>query len=118
MDLSLFDYALPPGRIAQEPAEPRDASRLLVVDRGRRRWEGARFSDLPRWLRAGDCVVVNESRVIPARLLGALEGEDIAVELLMVRELEESRWESLGRPGRRRRVGAPLSLAHGGAGAR
>src|SRR6266699_5330034 len=118
MDLSLFDYALPPERIAQEPAEPRDASRLLVVDRGRRRWEDARFSDLPRWLRAGDCVMVNETRVIPARLLGALEGEDTAVELLMVRELEEGRWEALGRPGRRLRVGARVSLAHGAARAR
>src|SRR5437870_3169130 len=97
-------------RIAQEPAEPRDASRLLVVDRGRRRWEDARFSDLPRWLRAGDCVMVNETRVIRARLLGALEGEDTAVELLMVRELEEGRWEALGRPGRRLRVGARVSL--------
>jgi len=89
-----------------------------VVDRERRRWEDARFSDLPRWLRAGDCVVVNESRVIPARLLGALEGEDAAVELLMVRELEGGRWEALGRPGRRLRVGARVSLADGAARAR
>src|SRR6266849_483426 len=118
MDLSLFDYALPPERIAQESAEPRDASRLLVVDRERRRWEDARFSDLPRWVRAGDCMVVNESRVIPARLLGVLEGEDTTAELLMVRELEDGRWEALGRPGRRLRVGARVSLAHGAARAR
>src|SRR3989449_3927399 len=115
MDLSLFDYELPQERIAQEPAEPRDASRLLVLDRGRPRWEDARFSDLPRWLRAGDCVVVNESRVIPARLLGLLEGEDTAVELLMVRALEGMRWEALVRPGRRLQVGARVSLAHGAA---
>src|SRR5712691_9000361 len=115
MDLSLFDYALPQERIAQEPAEPRDASRLLVLDRGRHRWEDARFSDLPRCLRAGDCVVVNESRVIPARLQGLLEGEDTAVELLMVRALEGMRWEALVRPGRRLQVGARVSLAHGAA---
>jgi S-adenosylmethionine:tRNA ribosyltransferase-isomerase len=115
MDLSLFDYELSQERIAQEPAEPRDASRLLVLDRGRHGWEDARFSDLPRWLRAGDCVVVNESRVIPARLLGLLEGEDTAVELLMVRALEGMRWEALVRPGRRLQVGARVSLAHGAA---
>src|SRR2546425_409129 len=63
----------------------------------------------------GDCVVVNESRVIPARLLGLLEGEDTAVELLMVRALEGMRWEALVRPGRRLRVGARVSLAHGAA---
>ena len=77
MDVSLFDYELPPDRIAQEPAESRDASRLLVVDRVRGSWIDARFSDLPRWLRTGDCLVVNESRVISARLLGVLEGEGI-----------------------------------------
>ena len=106
MDVSLFDYDLPPHRIAQEPAEPRDASRLLVLDRARAGWEDARFSDLPLRLRAGDCVVVNESRVIPARLLGTLDGAGRAVELLMLRALDGPRWEALVRPGKRCREGA------------
>jgi S-adenosylmethionine:tRNA ribosyltransferase-isomerase len=113
MDLSLFDYELPPDRIAQEPAEPRDASRLLVLDRARGAWEDARFSDLPRWLRAGDCLVVNESRVIPARLLGVLEGDGRPVELLMLRPLDGTRWEALVRPGRRCGPGTRLTLAGG-----
>src|SRR5215468_8019513 len=113
MDVSLFDYDLPTASIAQEPAEPRDASRLLVLARARGTWEDARFSDLPRWLRAGDCLVVNESRVIPARLLGTLEGTTTAVELLMLRALEGGRWEALVRPGRRCRAGARVVLAAG-----
>jgi S-adenosylmethionine:tRNA ribosyltransferase-isomerase len=115
MDLSLFDYELPAERIAQEPAEPRDASRLLVLDRARGAVEDARFSDLPRWLRAGDCLVVNESRVIPARLLGALEGEGRPVELLMLRALDGGRWEALVRPGKRCGLGARVTLAGGAA---
>jgi len=113
MDVSLFDYELPAASIAQEPAEPRDASRLLVLARARGTWDDARFSDLPRWLHAGDCLVVNESRVIPARLLGTLEGTGTAVELLMLRVLEGERWEALVRPGRRCRVGARVLLAAG-----
>jgi len=113
MDVSLFDYHLPPASIAQEPAEPRDASRLLVLERTRGTWVDARFSDLPRWLRAGDCVVVNETRVIPARLLGALEGTGAAVELLILRTLDGVRWEALVRPGKRCRVGARIVLAGG-----
>ena len=113
MDVSLFDYDLPAASIAQEPAEPRDASRLLVLARARGTWEDARFSDLPRWLRAGDCLVVNESRVIPARLVGALEGTGTAVELLMLRALEAGCWEALVRPGRRCRAGARVLLAAG-----
>ena len=115
MDVSLFDYELPPDRIAQEPAESRDASRLLVVDRVRGSWIDARFSDLPRWLRTGDCVVVNESRVISARLLGVLEGEGRPVELLMLRPLDGPRWEALVRPGKRCRIGARVTLAGGAA---
>ena len=115
MDVSLFDYELPPGLIAQEPAEPRDASRLLVLDRTREAWEDARFSDLPHWLRAGDCLVVNESRVIPARLLGTLEGDGRPVELLMLRPLDGGRWEALARPGKRCGLGARVTLAGGAA---
>lgn len=115
MDVSLFDYDLPRQSIAQEPAEPRDASRLLVVDRARGGSEDAHFRDLPRWLRRGDCVVVNESRVVPARLLGTLEGSGRAVELLMLRALEGGRWEALVRPGRRCGVGARVTLASGAA---
>jgi S-adenosylmethionine:tRNA ribosyltransferase-isomerase len=115
MDVSLFDYELPPDRIAQEPAESRDASRLLVVDRVRGSWIDARFSDLPRWLRTGDCLVVNESRVISARLLGVLEGEGRPVELLMLRPLDGPRWEALVRPGKRCSIGARVTLAGGAA---
>jgi S-adenosylmethionine:tRNA ribosyltransferase-isomerase len=115
MDIGLFDYELPPERIAQEPAEPRDASRLLVLDRAGGALGDARFSDLPRWLRAGDCLVVNESRVIPARLIGALEGDGRPVEILMLRPLDGGRWEALVRPGKRCGLGARVTLAGGAA---
>jgi len=115
MDVSLFDYDLPASLIAQEAAEPRDASRLLVLDRARGTREDARFSDLPRWLRAGDCLVVNESRVIPARLLGVLEGEGRPAELLLLRPLDGGRWEALVRPGKRCGPGARVTLAGGAA---
>ncbi len=115
MDLSLFDYDLPSALIAQEPAEPRDSSRLLLLDRAGRRWEDRRFADLPALLRLGDCLVVNRSRVIPARLLGVAEGGDRPVELLMLRALGSTRWEALVRPGRRCRAGARVELAGGAA---
>jgi S-adenosylmethionine:tRNA ribosyltransferase-isomerase len=113
MDLAQFDYHLPPSAIAQEPATPRDASRLLVLDRDRARWTDRRFADLPELLRPGDCVVVNESRVIPARLLGALAEDGRPVELLLLRELEPGRWEALARPARRCRAGARIALGGG-----
>jgi len=115
MDVSLFNYDLPASLIAQEAAEPRDASQLLVLDRARETREDARFSDLPRWLRAGDCLVVNESRVIPARLLGVLEGEGRPAELLLLRPLDGGRWEALMRPGKRCGPGARVTLAGGAA---
>jgi S-adenosylmethionine:tRNA ribosyltransferase-isomerase len=117
MDVSLFDYELPRELIAQEPAEPRDASRLLVLDRARRAWEDRAFVELPELLRPGDCLVANRSRVIPARLLGVTEAAGQPVELLLLRPVEADRWEALVRPGRRCRVGARLVLAGGAAGA-
>ncbi len=118
MDVALFDYELPADLIAQEPAEPRDASRLLVLDRARGAWEDRSFGELPALLRAGDCLVANRSRVIPARLLGtAVEGGG-PVELLLLRSAGEGRWEALVQPGRRCRVGARVDLAAGAARAR
>src|SRR4249919_1377082 len=115
MDVALFDYELPPELIAQQPAEPRDSSRLLVVDRARGTWVDRRFSDLPGFLREGDCVVANQSRVIPARLLGTLEPGGHPVELLMLRPIDGERWDALVRPGRRCRAGARVSVAAGAA---
>ena len=118
MDVSLFDYELPSELIAQEPAEPRDASRLLVLDRAAGTWADRRFADLPEMLRPGDCLVANRSRVIPARLLGtAVEGGG-AVELLLLRPVGGERWEAMVRPGRRCRVGVAVDLAGGAARAR
>jgi S-adenosylmethionine:tRNA ribosyltransferase-isomerase len=117
MDLGLFDYHLPPERIAQYPAERRDASRLLVLDRRAGCWEDRRFVDLPDLLRPGDCLVLNDSRVIPARVFGRLEN-GTSIELLFLQELTPSRWEALVRPGKHCRVGATLTVGDGQAVAR
>jgi S-adenosylmethionine:tRNA ribosyltransferase-isomerase len=115
MELALFDYELPSDQIAQEPAEPRDSSRLLVMDRARGTWEDRRFHELPVLLRSGDCVIANQSRVFPARLLGALEPGGQPVEILMLGSGPDGRWEALVRPGRRCRVGARVVVAAGAA---
>jgi S-adenosylmethionine:tRNA ribosyltransferase-isomerase len=114
-----FDYALPEAAIAQVPREPRDASRLLILDRGRSRpgipaLEHATFHQLGEWLRSGDLLVVNDSRVIPARLRGTRAGGG-DVEVLLLRELAPLEWEALVRPSRRLRVGDRVTLASGDA---
>ncbi len=112
MDLNLFDYELPPDRIAQYPAEVRDQSRLLVLGRTNDRLSDRVFTDLPDLLRPGDCLVVNDSRVIPARLLGrSADGRE--VELLLLRQREDGRWDTLGRPGKRLGPGASITFADG-----
>ena len=113
MDVSLFDYPLPPERIAQYPAEQRDASRLLVCDRATGRWEDRVFGDLADLLRPGDSLVINDSRVIPARLLGRLEAGGGQVELLFVKAVAGSAWEALARPAKRCRSGAVIRFGDG-----
>src|SRR5690606_8590103 len=88
-----FDYTLPPEAIAQEPVEPRDASRLLVLHRGDGRLEHRIFRELPQYLRPGDVLVVNESRVRPARLVGGQEGTGGVAELLLLRPDADGAWE-------------------------
>ena len=115
MDASRFDYHLPEELIAQEPAEPRDSSRLLVLDRATDALQDRRFSELAELLRPGDCLVANCSRVIPARVLGMAEPGGQAVELLFLRPVGDERWEAMVRPGRRCRVGAVIAVAEGAA---
>jgi S-adenosylmethionine:tRNA ribosyltransferase-isomerase len=107
VDVADFDYRLPAELIAQVPAETRDASRLLVVDRAAGALADRAFRDLPALLRRGDCLVVNDSRVIPARVL-AEDGDGRPVELLFVERVHDGAWRALVRPGRRCRPGAHL----------
>jgi len=96
-----FDYPLPPERIAQEPAEPRDAARLMVIHRTSGRIEHRAFTDLPEYLRPGDLLVMNDTRVLPARLR-ARRPTGAQVELLLLRRLPgPGIWEALVKPGRR-----------------
>lgn len=108
-----FDYELPEELIAQRPVTPRDASRLLVADKRTGRLQHKTFRDLPEFLAPGDVLVRNDTRVIPARLLGVKAPTGGRVELLLVRRLSRDTWEALVRPGRRVAPGAVLSFGDG-----
>ena len=112
MKKSDFDFYLPEELIAQTPLEKRDGSRLLVLDKESGAMEHRHFYDLPEYLRAGDCLVLNNSRVLPARLIGTRSGGG-AVELVLLRDLGEGRWECLSRPGRKTKPGTELSFGGG-----
>jgi S-adenosylmethionine:tRNA ribosyltransferase-isomerase len=107
-----FDYHLPPESIAQRPAEPRDSSRLMVVHRADGRVEHAVFRDVGDWLRAGDLLVVNRTRVVPARL-AARRRPGGAAEILLLRRVEAGAWEALVKPGRKLGPGSVLDLGDG-----
>lgn len=113
MKTSDFDYELPEELIAQTPMEPRDHSRLLVYHRADGCVEHLHFYDLPRFLRKGDVLVINETKVIPARLLGEKEDTGVPVELLLLKRLERDVWEALVRPGRRLKPGAVCTFGNG-----
>lgn len=113
MRLSEFDYELPAELIAQEPLAERDASRMLVLDRARQTWTDRVFKDFPGYLRENDVVVVNNSRVIPARLKGKRDETGGQVEIFLVREVEEKVWEALVRPGGRLKQKSRVVLGDG-----
>ena len=114
MLLSEFDYDLPSELIAQEPLAERDASRMLVLDRGNQNWTDSHFKNFTQYLRSDDVVVVNNSRVIPARLRGKREETGGQVEIFLVRELEPKVWEALVRPGGRLKRDAKVSFDKSG----
>ena len=113
MHLSEFDYELPSGLIAQQPLAERDASRMLVVDRAAQTWIDSSFRNFTDYLREDDVVVVNNSRVIPARLKGSREETGGQVEIFLVRELEPKVWEALVRPGGRLKKHSTVVFADG-----
>lgn len=112
MKTSDFIYELPEELIAQMPMARRDASRLLVVDKCSGELSHEHFFDLPSHLRAGDCLVLNDSRVLPARLFG-VRPTGGAVEVVLLRDLGDKRWECLCRPGKKMRIGTEVSFGDG-----
>ena len=108
-----FDFYLPDELIAQTPLERRDASRLLVLDKETGETRHMHFYDLPGLLRPGDCLVLNDSRVLPARLLGRREPGGGAVEVLLLTDRGDKVWECLVRPGRKLKPGTRVSFGDG-----
>lgn len=113
MKTSDFDFELPEELIAQTPLQRRDASRLLVLDKTTGQWRHRRFYDLPALLRPGDCLVLNDSRVLPARLIGHREPGGGVCEVLLLIDRGDKTWECLVRPGKKMRRGARLSFGNG-----
>ena len=109
METSQFDYDLPQELIAQTPVEPRDASRLMVVHRGTGQIEHRTFRDLAEYLRPGDLLILNQTRVIPARLFGRKAKTGGKVELLLLHPQDDQLWEALVR-GKKLRPGTVIEL--------
>lgn len=113
MKTSDFYYDLPKELIAQTPLPRRDASRLMVLDKETGAWDHRHFYELPKMLEAGDCLVLNDSRVLPARLMGKRADTGSPMELVLLRDLGDNVWECLTRPGRRAKVGREFTFGDG-----
>lgn len=108
-----FWYDLPKELIAQEPADPRDSARLMVLDRKSDQIEHKIFRDITQYLTAGDVLVVNNSKVLPARLLGIKEPTGAVCEILLLRQDHGDTWECLARPGKRMQAGTKITFGDG-----
>jgi S-adenosylmethionine:tRNA ribosyltransferase-isomerase len=113
MRTSDFDYHLPPELIAQIPLEPRDHSRLMVMDRARKSIDHQHFYQLPELLHRGDILVFNDSRVIPARLFGIKKDTGTKVEIFLLRRIDNGIWETLAKPGKKLKPGAVIEFSAG-----
>lgn len=113
METKDFYYDLPGELIAQTPVEPRDASRLLVMDRQTGALEHRHFSDIFDYLKPGDCLILNDSKVLPARLYGTKEDTGAQVEFLLLNQREQDTWEALAGPGKKAKPGAKFSFGNG-----
>ena len=109
-----FYYDLPEELIAQTPLEPRDSSRLMVIDRESGEINHKHFFDICNYLKEGDTLVINDSKVIPARLYGHVEGrEEAKIELLLLKNHGLDTWETLVKPGKRAKIGSKLVFGDG-----
>src|ERR1700759_1822307 len=110
--VSDFDFELPPELIAQQPPAERGSSRMLALDRKTGAWQDLWFAQLPELLREGDVLVLNDSRVIPARLFGVRPGQEAGkVEVLLTEQVSDWDWRALTRPARRMRLGQELAFS-------
>ena len=114
MHINDFDYYLPEEQIAQHPTDRRDQSRLLVVHRNTDELEHRHFYDILEYLNPGDCLIMNNSKVIPARLFGVKEMTGAKVEFLLIKRIKDDIWEVMVRPGKKLHVGDRVSFAEDG----
>ena len=105
MKTSDFYYDLPKELIAQDPLEDRSASRLMHLDKTTGEYKHGHFRDILQYLKPGDCLVINDTKVIPARLYGSKVGTDAAIEILLLKRKENDIWETLVKPGKKCKVG-------------
>ena len=108
-----FDFYLPEELIAQDPLEDRSSSRLLKVNKTTGEWEHKIFKDVVEYLKPGDCLVINNTKVIPARLIGEREGTGAKVELLLLKRKENDVWETLVKPGKKAKPGTKIVFGNG-----
>lgn len=113
MDVKDFDYELPEELIAQDPLEDRSSSRLMVLDRETGEFEHKVFKDIIDYLNPGDCLVLNNTKVIPARFFGAKEGTNARIELLLLKRKENDVWETLVKPGKKAKPGTRIVFGDG-----
>ena len=113
MKTSDFYYDLPKELIAQDPLEDRSASRLMHLNKETGEYEHGHFRDILKYLKPGDCLVINDTKVIPARLYGSKVGTDAAIEILLLKRRENDIWETLVKPGKKSKVGTVISFGDG-----